>query len=135
MVANHSSTHPGRTRRPTPRCSLVAAIADVCRNDGLILRIQRCHHSFPSPALAADRRSAALRAPRRAIDLVAVTLKAGDFPARCRCALCVAGSGHARADRATTQSRGERIISRYVRNPIYVAVVAVILGQAVLFAD
>src|SRR5262245_22296210 len=27
------------------------------------------------------------------------------------CALCVAGSGHARADRATTQSRGERIIS------------------------
>src|SRR3974377_858302 len=27
------------------------------------------------------------------------------------CALCVGGSGHARADRATTQSRGEGIIS------------------------
>src|ERR1044072_663135 len=27
------------------------------------------------------------------------------------CAFCVAGSGHARADRATTQPRGERIVS------------------------
>jgi protein-S-isoprenylcysteine O-methyltransferase Ste14 len=48
------------------------------------------------------------------------------------CALCVGGSGYACADRATTQSRG---LYRYVRNPIYVAVVAVILGQAVLLAD